>query len=322
MIKKTNKELIDNGSTYSFNQYIHNDVTAGYDFKVASGIADGEGTRYTPDVVEKVECYTGTVYSCLTSVAKLTTGPAPATVRRTVRLYNNLKKIDILNVVDKKESLYKEQIYFAFPFEAGCDPTIQVELPYAVMQFDKDILPGCWRGYNSVQNFVRLSGDDMTLIWSSPEAPVVTFGGINSNHWDPEWHKTFVPTNAHIYSYIMSNMWNCNYPLFQGGKVEFPYSFISGKSMSLAESVNFGWATAHPLVAIVVSPNKGRMPAAEYSALNVDQNNVIVSALKRAEDGNGFIIRLYETNQNPATKVKLNINSHSLRYELVSIRLT
>jgi alpha-mannosidase len=311
--KELNKDIIDNGSTYSFNQYIHNDVTAGFDFTVSSGITDGEGIRYTPDLVEKVECYTGPVFSCFKSVAKLTSGPAPATVRRTVRLYNNVKKIDILNVVDKKESLFKEQIYFAFPFEAGCDPTVQIELPYAVMQFDKDILPGCWRGYNSVQNFVRLTGSGMNITWSSPEAPVATFGGINSNHWDPEWHKTFVPTNAHIYSYIMSNMWNCNYPLFQGGKVEFPYSFISGKSISLAESVNFGWANAHPLVAMVVSQNEGRMPAAEYSALNVDQNNVIVSALKRAEDGNGFIIRLYETNQNPATKVKLNINFTKLK---------
>jgi alpha-mannosidase len=258
--------------------------------------------------MEKVECYAGPVYSCFTSAAKLTLGPAPATVKRTVRLYNNLKKIDILNVVDKKESLYKEQIYFAFPFEAGCDPKLQVELPYAVMQWDKDILPGCWRGYSSVQNFVRLSGNDMTLTWSSPEAPVATFGGINSNHWDPEWHKTFVPSNAHIYSYIMSNIWNCNYPIFQGGKVEFPYSFISGKTISLADSTRFGWGNAHPPVAMIVGPNKGKMPATEYSALDLDQDNVIVSTLKRAEDGNGFIIRLYETNQNFSTKVKLNIN--------------
>lgn len=311
--KELNKELIDNGATYSFNQYIHDDVNAGYDIKMASGFADGEGTRYTPNVVEKVECYTGPVYSCFKSVAKLTKGPAPATVNRIVRLYNNIKKIDILNVVDKKESLYKEQIYFAFPFEAGCNPTLHAELPYAVMQWDKDILPGCWRGYGSVQNFVRLSGNDMTLIWSSPEAPVVTFGGINSNRWDPDWHNTFVPSNANIYSYIMSNMWNCNYPVFQGGKVEFPYSFISGKSISLADSARFGWGNAHPPVAMVVGPNKGKMSATEYSAVNIDQNNVIVSTLKRAEDGNGFIIRLYETNQNPATKVKLNINFTKLK---------
>ena len=306
--KELDKELIDNGATYSFNQYIHEDATAGYDKGLVSGIAYGEGIRYTPDVFEKVECYTGPVYSSFTSISKVTAGPAPASIKRIVRLYNNLKKIDILNIVDKKESLYKEQIYFAFPFDADCDPALQIELPYAVMQWDKDILPGCWRGYSSIQNFVRIAGDNADITWSSPEAPVATFGGINSNQWDPEWHKKFVPTNAHIYSYIMSNMWNCNYPVFQGGKVEFPYSITSQKSMSLSESARFGWGNAHPLMAIPVTPNKGEMQGAEYSALDVDRDNVIVSTMKRAEDGDGLIVRLYETNQNPVTSVKLKIN--------------
>jgi alpha-mannosidase len=309
--KEIKKEMVDIGAGYSLNQYIHNDVNAGF---IGSGGAEkagvtyGEGTRYTPDVVESISCFKGPVYSCFESKVRLTQGPAPATIKHIVKVYHEIKKIEVVNYVEKKESLFKEQIYIAFPFDVGCNPKLQVELPYAMMQWDKDILPGCWRGYSSVQNFVRLSGSDSCVTWSSPETPVATFGGINSNHYDPDWHKAYVPRNAQIYSYAMSNMWNCNYVLFQGGKFVFPYSFITRKNMSLAESASFGWATAHPLIASVIQPQKGSAPAKSWSALSVDRGNVLVSTLKKAEDGQGYIIRLYETNQEPLTVAVLTLN--------------
>jgi len=309
--KELKKEIVDGGAAYSFNQYIHNDVNAGF---IGSGGAEkagvtyGEGTRYTPDIVENVACYKGPVYSYFESNVKLTKGPAPARIKHIVRVYHDLKKIDVVNVVEKKESLFKEQVYIAFPFDVGCDPKLHVELPYAMMQWDKDIFPGSWRGYSSVQNFVRLAGSECSVTWSSPEAPVASFGGINSNHYDPEWHNNYVPNNAQIYSYVMSNMWNCNYVLFQGGKFVFPYSFTTMKNMTLAQSARFGWANAHPLMALLVAPQKGSLQAKPYSALSVDKENVLVTTLKKAEDGQGWIIRLYETNQDPITVVALTLN--------------
>jgi alpha-mannosidase len=248
------------------------------------------------------------VYTYFESDVKLTQGPAPATIRRTVRVYHDIKKIEVVNVVDKKESLNKEQIYIAFPFNTGCNPELHVELPYAMMRWDKDIFPGSWRGYSSIQNFVRLAGSDSCVTWSSPEAPVASFGGINSNHYDPQWHNTFVPENSQIYSYIMSNMWNCNYSLFQGGKVVFPYSFTTMKSMTLAQSARFGWATAHPLMASVIAPQTGTMTVKPFSALSVDKENVLVTTLKKAEDGRGWIIRLYEINQEASTVATLSLD--------------
>jgi alpha-mannosidase len=146
------------------------------------------------------------------------------------------------------------------------------------------------------------------VTWSSPEAPVASFGGINSNHYDPQWHNTFVPGNSQIYSYVMSNMWNCNYSLFQGGKVVFPYSFTTMKSMSLAQSAKFGWATAHPFMASLVAPQAGSVAAKPFSALSLDKENVLVTTLKKAEDGQGWVIRLYEINQEASTMVNLTID--------------
>ncbi len=314
--KELQRDIVDGSAPYTFNQYIHNDVNAGF---IGTGVAEkagityGEGTRYTPNILDRVECRPGPVYSCFESLARLTAGPAPATIRRTVRVYHLQKKIEVVNRVEKRESLYKEQIYIAFPFSLGCRPSLQIELPYAVLDWDRDIFPGSWRGYSSVQNFVRLTGGDRTVVWSSPEVPVATFGGLNSNHYDPEWHDTFVPANAQIYSYAMSNMWNCNYALFQGGSLRLPYAFTSGAQIPLAESTRFGWNAAHPLLACVLGPQAGTLPADSYSAVELDSGSVMVTALKQAEDGQGWILRLYETGRNPETTIRVKVNFREIR---------
>ena len=52
---------------------------------------------------------------------------------------------------------------------------------------------------------------------------------------------------------------------------------------------------------------RGSLPA-RYSALTVDAPNVIVEAVKKAEDGEGTVIRLYEA-FNRRTRVKLTLGS-------------
>ncbi len=42
-----------------------------------------------------------------------------------------------------------------------------------------------------------------------------------------------------------------------------------------------------------------------YSFMNVDKNNVVLETIKKAEDGNGVIVRIYEV-ENKRTKVRLN----------------
>ncbi len=308
--KELQKELIDPAADYGFNQYIHCNVNPFYNGSGGpekAGIVYGEGERYVPDKVGHVESVHGPVFSSLSVPSLLSQGPAPAKVTREIRLYHNLKRIDLLNRVEKNESLFKEQIYFAFPFAVACRPELLIEQPYAFLHWEKDILPGCWRGYCSVQNFVQLSDAELAVTWCSPEAPVASFGGMNSNRWNPEWHKNFVPHNGHIYSYIMSNMWNCNYALFQGGETVLPYSFTSAAKSDSVQSARFGWSVAHPLQAKKIMPQKGVVQSVEQSALSVDVDNVMVTAVKRAEDGRGVIIRLFEIGQKAETNFTLSV---------------
>jgi len=61
-----------------------------------------------------------------------------------------------------------------------------------------------------------------------------------------------------------------------------------------------GYEFNNPLIAIVCSAQKGRLPSSR-AFISVKQQNVAVTALKRAENGDGLIIRLYETDGKPTT---------------------
>ena len=50
----------------------------------------------------------------------------------------------------------------------------------------------------------------------------------------------------------------------------------------------------------------------EYSFASVDRDNVMIETVKRAEDGKGTVIRLYES-ENAYTKAKLTVNTNFSR---------
>lgn len=56
----------------------------------------------------------------------------------------------------------------------------------------------------------------------------------------------------------------------------------------------------NPLRAIQVNAHRGKLPSAR-SFLAVEPSNLVVTALKKAEDGMGLILRFYESEGSPVT---------------------
>jgi alpha-mannosidase len=65
-------------------------------------------------------------------------------------------------------------------------------------------------------------------------------------------------------------------------------------------AVQNGHAFNLPLIARVIQQQSGALPPT-YSFFNVEPTRVMVSALKKAEDGEAWILRLYESTGKPAT---------------------
>jgi alpha-mannosidase len=60
-----------------------------------------------------------------------------------------------------------------------------------------------------------------------------------------------------------------------------------------ALTVRHGYEYNYPLTAVVTTAHPGALPA-EHSFASVEPENVVLTAVKKAEDANGLIFRVYE----------------------------
>jgi alpha-mannosidase len=105
----------------------------------------------------------------------------------------------------------------------------------------------------------------------------------------------------------MSNVWNCNYPLWQGGVMHFDYSFMShGAALPLFESARFGWDAVSPLIAHWTSASPERQSPAAFS-FKVEPQNVMITAVKLPEAGSGTVIRVWECGGQANTCARIEI---------------
>jgi alpha-mannosidase len=100
----------------------------------------------------------------------------------------------------------------------------------------------------------------------------------------PEWPDPHADEGAHEFTYSM-------YPHAGGWKE--------------AQTVRRGYELNYPLLALQVEKHRGQVKD-ELSFFEVSAPNVVVTALKKAEDDGAFVVRFYELAGQPAL-VKLNL---------------
>ena len=89
------------------------------------------------------------------------------------------------------------------------------------------------------------------------------------------------------------------------GKHTFTYSLYAHEgSVCASRTIERAYDLNNPMIAVATSKKSvGVLPGA-FSLVNTDKKNVIVESVKKAEDGNGDIVRLYES-KNTQTKTKI-----------------
>jgi hypothetical protein len=216
-------------------------------------------------------------------------------VRTELRLFNDQKKIEFVEDLDKKPELKKEAIYFAFPL-AMSHPRFQYEIQNGVVDPEKDMYPGAGREWFSVQHWVSVQQDGVSATVMPLDASLVTLGDINRGAWP----DTFGPRPGNIFSYVMNNYWHTNYRAEQGGTFRFRYVITSAAATDGPALSRLGWEEMTPLEHDEIrSQDKALnlpepLPAHESSFLSVDDPDVLVDTWKPAEDGKGTILRLLD----------------------------
>lgn len=216
-------------------------------------------------------------------------------IRTEVRLFDDQKKIEIIEDIDKQEELKKEAVYFAFPF-AMRHPQFQYEIQNGVVDPSKDMYPGAGHEWFSVQHWVAVQQDGVAAAVLPLDASLVTLGDINRGEWPTEFGQR--PGN--ILSYAMNNYWHTNYRAAQGGHFRFRYVVTSAAQIDASSLSRLGWMEATPMEQDEIrSQDKAldlpRTPnGKQQSFVSVDDPDLLLDTWKPAEDGNGTILRLID----------------------------
>lgn len=224
---------------------------------------------------------------------------------RTVRLYHDIKRIDFLLNMDKREVRRSEAIYLAFPFLLY-NFQLEMENAYSFLKPEQEQLPGSCRDWYLVQKWIRIFNEKLSVFWSPIEAPLVQLSDIQTGKW---LHNLDLKKST-IYSWLFNNYWWTNIPASQGGwDYTFRYSLSSSAGQpDRIKSFKHGWNHHSPLMSwFVADENNGKLPEDKFNFCEIDKDNVVVTSIKKAEDGDGFILRLYEiTGKNTSVNVKWN----------------
>jgi alpha-mannosidase len=246
-------------------------------------------------------------------------------------LYSDLRRVDFYNRVKKSPMYAKESMLYSFPFAVqdsrerqvempltgGHHNTYRLDVPGAILQPDVDQIPGSGRDNYAVRHFVSISRPDYGVLWSSADAPLVQLGGIHSDKFLPRLtmqHEDWL-YKGWLYSLVMQNHLMTNTPWAQEGDYLFRYAVSThGADWTWNDAHQFGWSFMSPLRAYVVEgARQGAWQESSRSFIEIEPENVYVSGLKAAEDGDGVILRLHEGAQLQTTaKVRLLIPGRTL----------
>jgi hypothetical protein len=223
----------------------------------------------------------------------------------TVTVWNDLPRVDIVNRLTKTQTYEKEAVYFAFPFAAR-QPVVRHEIPCGIVSVNKDMLPGACLDWFTVQHYVEIADRGGAIAWATPDAPLVCLEDINRGKW-----QTSLPlVDGHLFSYAMTNYYYTNYLAGQGGDFTFRFAIASRPKADNVASAQFGWAVSNPLSGVLIAANPaGPLPGAPTSLVSIAEPNVMLIGAKRADEGRGLVLRLWElTGQ--ATTAHLTLDGH------------
>ncbi|MFQ5869554.1 MAG: glycosyl hydrolase-related protein, partial [Candidatus Zixiibacteriota bacterium] len=301
--KLNSRELVNSSSEFQFNGAIkatNEETWYGVYHPVPTGVTN---LNLTLD---------GPVLKCLT----ITREGSPF-VGVELRLYGQLQRFDIHNYMHRSLMEwvpYEDGFVFygyTFPFDFP-QFGVRFELANTFVDPTSDYLPGAFRAHFPIQHGGEIiAGSHGGVIWANREAFVHEFDGFQV------YATQFSPEEATLTSRILKKTDEAMYLGGQIGPVEVEpgasklyvhrYSFTTHTgAFDPVRTAHFTWEFSNPLIAKAVRPNPdGIFQEPALSFFDLEEPNVMLVCVKKAELGDGFIFRLVEL-QGTGTTVHLN----------------
>ncbi len=286
--KRTGKNLIDQSNGQAANKYLF------FEGKDVSKVQTSK----------QATIKTGEKGPLVSSIEITSEAPGCNKLTRQIWLADDTDFVVIINVVDKKrvampakigdgyasQNLNKESVNFGFPFTVA-GGTMRLDLPLGLMIPEKDQMPSACKNWFTTGRWADVSNENNGVTWVTMDAPLVEVGEISANlvgsQNNPDiWRKKVEPTQV-LYSWAMNNHWGTNYRQHQEGPVVFRYILRPHGIFDPAETSRFATGFSQPLVIRPAGKDPYTCP------FTLDSKSITVISFKPADDGNGFVLTLY-----------------------------
>ena len=290
--KQLGQELVDSSSPYKFGQYLY--VTGGDSYPENSLYRFGAGLKPPSLTVHPAQS------GMLLSAKKTTIGmvatmkssaPNTPSIETEILMPDSEKAILITYRLHKERVLTRESAYVAFPF-CVANPEFTYGSQTGWVNPAQDELAGGSREWYLPTTWASVYNSTVTAAVVPLDAPLGAFGDIVRGKWPAE----FKPASSAIFSWLMNNYWGTNFPAWQGGDFTFRYAITSDSQFNPQSLTRFGLEALTPLEQddLAASEDASSLSNREASLLEVANPGVTLLTWKRAEDGDGTILRLQE----------------------------
>lgn len=286
--KELGREIVDPQSPFGVNQLVVKDIRTS---KLA-----------TTDRASIAARQVGPVFQSLRIRSQALGCPQ---VVQEVIVYQQAKRIDFANRL-LRDATPMLELYFAFPFLIE-NPRFALEASNSVIVPFRDQLPGTNSNYYAVQHWVSAADDNLTAVLSPVEAHLVELGGLWPCYVSQAHHGVTAPdfglpfarpeemTKGHLFSFVHASNFRTNFPVIQQADLLYRFSVTTlPPGEKLSRQARFGWEVAYPLRAVVVEGQSDGPLKPNQALCRIEPDHVAILALKQAEDGRGFILRLGE----------------------------
>lgn len=294
--KELSREIVDKRAPHKLNQYVARWVQT--------------GKQESPKKAKIRKGQSNPVYGSLVVSSQ---GAGCPQLTQEIILYDKIKRIDFANRI-LKDSTPLLELYFAFPFNTTGNPDFRFEGSNSVIKPLRDQFPGSNSNYYAVQHWADVSDGKVGVTLSCIDSHLLEFGGLwpcyvsQAHHgvtppgFGSEFVKQSQLTKGYMYSFVLDSNFRTNFQPVQQGDMLFRYSITTHeKGWKEGRCRDFGWAICNPLIPVHVNGKKKGTLNNKMSFCQVDKPNVFLLTLKRAEDGDGIIVRLIETEGKDAT---------------------
>ncbi len=229
-----------------------------------------------------------------------------AIVRQDVTIYHNLKRIYFnTSLLNWSGELYRE-FRTAYPLHMD-SPEIAHEVPFGRVRVGKDEIKTAGERYTplckdvhprAIIDWISASDDEMTITLSS---------SVAAADWiDPTSKMSGDALLQHV---LLASRTSCHWEgneYSQGGNHHYNHVLTSNEAESI-EGQKIAKQKNEPLFAVVNPETSVKAPLPESASFfSFDNENVFVTTIKKAEDGEEFIARMYNVKE---TEETVNISS-------------